>query len=58
MAKVGKKYSDSVKLIDKSKMYDPAEALALVCQTSKAKFDGTIMLSINFPLSNLLLIQQ
>jgi len=38
----GKKYVDSVKLIEKSKVYDPAEALALVCQTSKAKFDETI----------------
>ena len=46
MAKVGKKYSDSVKLIDKSKMFDPAEALALVCQTSKAKFDETIEIHI------------
>ena len=42
MAKVGKKYADSVKLFDKSKQYDTAEALALVCQTSKAKFDETI----------------
>ena len=46
MAKVGKKYSDSAKLIDKSKMYEPAEALALVCQTSKAKFDETIEIHI------------
>ena len=46
MANVGKKYSDSVKLIDKSKMYEPAEALALVCQTSKAKFDETIEIHI------------
>ena len=38
----GKKYVDSAKLIEKSKVYDPAEALALVCQTSKAKFDETI----------------
>ncbi len=42
MAKFGKKYADSVKLIEKSKLYDPAEAMALVCQTSKAKFDETI----------------
>ncbi len=42
MAKMGKKYSDSAKLIDKSKLYDTAEALALVCQTSKAKFDETV----------------
>ncbi len=43
---MGKKYTDSVKLIDKSKSYDPEEALALVCQTSKAKFDETIELHI------------
>lgn len=42
MAKFGKKYADSVKLFEKSKQYDPAEALSLVCQTSKAKFDETI----------------
>ncbi len=42
MAKMGKKYSDSTKLIEKSKAYDVAEAMELVCQTSKAKFDETI----------------
>ena len=42
MAKVGKKYADSVKLFEKAKQYDVAEAMALVCQTSKAKFDETI----------------
>ncbi|MGN1445992.1 MAG: 50S ribosomal protein L1 [Eubacteriales bacterium] len=46
MAKVGKKYADSVKLLEKNKMYDPAEALALVCQTSRAKFDETIEIHI------------
>ena len=46
MAKYGKKYSDSVKLLEKNKVYDPSEALALVCQTSKAKFDETIELHI------------
>ena len=43
---MGKKYTDSVKLIDKSKSYEPAEALELVCQTSKAKFDETIEIHI------------
>ena len=43
---MGKKYIDSAKLIDKSKVYDPAEALDLVCQTSKAKFDETIEIHI------------
>ena len=43
---MGKKYTDSVKLFDKSKSYDPAEALDLVCKTSKAKFDETIEIHI------------
>ncbi|MGN1408540.1 MAG: 50S ribosomal protein L1 [Eubacteriales bacterium] len=38
----GKKYADSQKLIEKSRLYDTAEAMGLVCQTSKAKFDETI----------------
>ena len=38
----GKKYQDSVKLIEKAKIYDPNEALDLVCQTAKAKFDETV----------------
>ena len=46
MANVGKKYADSVKLLEKNRLYDPAEALALVCQTSKAKFDETIEIHI------------
>ena len=43
---MGKKYVDSVKLLEKNKVYDANEALALVCQTSKAKFDETIELHI------------
>ena len=43
---MGKKYIDSAKLFDKTKTYDPAEALELVCQTSKAKFDETIEIHI------------
>ena len=38
----GKKYQDSAKLIEKTKIYDQDEAFALVCQTAKAKFDETI----------------
>ncbi|MCD7775021.1 MAG: 50S ribosomal protein L1 [Clostridiales bacterium] len=40
--KHGKKYVDSVKSFETSKLYDPKEALALTCQTAKAKFDETI----------------
>ena len=43
---MSKKYVDSVKLIEKNRLYDPAEALALVCQTSKAKFDETVELHV------------
>ena len=39
---MGKKYTDSAKLIDSQKLYDPEEAVALVKQTAKAKFDETI----------------
>ena len=39
---MGKKYIDSSKLIDSTKLYDSDEALSLVCQTAKAKFDETI----------------
>lgn len=38
----GKNYVESAKLVDKSKLYDPEEALDLAVKTSKAKFDETI----------------
>ena len=38
----GKKYKDSIALIEKTKLYDSAEAMGLVCQTAKAKFDETV----------------
>ena len=44
--KHGKKYQDSKKLIDAAKLYEPEEAVALVKQISKAKFDETVELSI------------
>ncbi|MDO5023129.1 MAG: 50S ribosomal protein L1 [Eubacteriales bacterium] len=44
--KHGKKYTDSVKLIDKAAQYDPKEAVNLVKQTAKAKFDETVELSV------------
>ena len=42
--KRGKNYIDSKKLIDKSKLYDSAEALAIAVETAKSKFDETIEL--------------
>ena len=44
--KHGKKYQDSVKLIDHLKQYDPDEAVSLVVQTGKAKFDETVEISV------------
>ncbi len=44
--KKGKKYTESAKLVEKAKLYEPSEAIALVCQTSKAKFDETIELHV------------
>lgn len=43
---MGKKYVDSLKLIEKGNLYDTNEALSLVCQTAKAKFDETIELHV------------
>ena len=42
----GKKYAESAKLIDRTKVYDPQEALSLCCQTAKAKFDETVELHV------------
>jgi len=38
----GKKYKDSLKLIDRGKLYDPKEALELVQKTAKANFDESV----------------
>lgn len=38
----GKKYQESVKLIDKTKQYDAVEALDLAIKAAKAKFDETV----------------
>ncbi|MCC8191747.1 MAG: 50S ribosomal protein L1 [Ruminococcus sp.] len=42
MMKHGKNYVESEKLIDRSKLYEVAEALELACKASKAKFDETV----------------
>lgn len=40
--KHGKKYNESSKLVDKTKLYDTAEALDLAIKTASAKFDETV----------------
>ena len=42
----GKHYVDSAKLIDRTKTYEPQEALELCCKTAKAKFDETVELHV------------
>ena len=41
-----KNYKESAKLIDKQALYDPMDALNLVCSASKAKFDETVELHV------------
>ena len=40
--KRGKNYNAAVAAIDKAKLYDTNEALGLVCELSKSKFDETV----------------
>ena len=42
----GKKYTDSAKQIDKSMLYDTADAMELVVKTAPAKFDETVELHV------------
>lgn len=44
--KHGKKYLESLKLVDSQRLYDIDEAVELALQTAKAKFDETVELSI------------
>jgi large subunit ribosomal protein L1 len=42
MAKQGKRYADAMKKIEKSKLYDVDEAVVLLKDIAKAKFDETV----------------
>ncbi|MBR2442109.1 MAG: 50S ribosomal protein L1 [Clostridia bacterium] len=44
--KHGKKYQDSVKAFDLAKQYEAAEAMSVLLETAKAKFDETIELHV------------
>ncbi len=46
MPKRGKKYQDSMKIVDRTTLYDTLDAIELVQKTAKAKFDETIELSV------------
>lgn len=40
--KHGKKYVESIKLVEHAKLYEASEALDLACKTATAKFDETV----------------
>ena len=44
--KHGKRFLESAKNVDRTKLYDTNEALNLVCQTATAKFDETVEMHI------------
>lgn len=46
MAKKGKKYQEALKLYDRTKKYDLAEAVSLVKKTNVAKFDATVEVAV------------
>lgn len=47
MAKVGKKYAEASKLVDKNKSYSLSEASELVKQTATTKFDSSVEISLH-----------
>jgi large subunit ribosomal protein L1 len=47
MAKTGKKYLASAKLVDREKRYEINEAITLLKKTSFEKFDSSVQLSLN-----------
>ncbi|MDI3533711.1 MAG: large subunit ribosomal protein [Thermosediminibacterales bacterium] len=46
MPKRGKRYKEALALVDRTKLYDPDEAMELVQKTANAKFDETIEVSV------------
>lgn len=46
MAKQGKRYNEASKLVDRTKLYDTEEAVSLLKDVAKAKFDETVELHI------------
>lgn len=47
MKKRGKKYRKALELVDRSKLYDLADAIEVVKQTSYSKFKGSVDVSLN-----------
>ncbi len=53
--KHGKKYVDGAKLVDRSNLYDSAEALELAIKTATAKFDETIEVHVRLGVDSLVM---
>ncbi|HVJ55197.1 MAG TPA: 50S ribosomal protein L1 [Aliidongia sp.] len=47
MAFIGKRLEDAAKTIDRNQVYELAQAVALIKQNAKAKFDETVEISMN-----------
>ena len=46
MARLSKNYQEAVKLLDRTKVYEPQEAIELVKKTARARFDETVELHL------------
>jgi ribosomal protein L1 len=46
MAQHGKKYMAALEKIDRTRLYEPGEAIGIIKETASAKFDETIELHI------------
>ncbi|MCL6593086.1 MAG: 50S ribosomal protein L1, partial [Alicyclobacillus sp.] len=46
MSRTSKRLAEALKLVDRSKLYEPQEALTLVKQLATAKFDETVEAAI------------
>ncbi|MDR7391356.1 MAG: 50S ribosomal protein L1 [Armatimonadota bacterium] len=46
MARRGKRYEDAAKLVDRTRLYDPEEAVRLVKAVARAKFDETVEVAL------------
>jgi len=55
---MGKKYLESVKLIDRTRVYEPKEAMELALKTAKAKFDESLELHVRLGVDSRLADQQ
>ena len=44
--KIGKKYAESLKAYDRTRQYEPGEAVKIVIDNAKAKFDETVELHV------------